>query len=134
MEYKFIIDKIPPSLDNIMEFIESDSIGAIYFFIGKVRNTNNSKDVEYLEYEVDKDTGIKLMDNNLKKYKNDIKNIFIFQAEGKLKPGENTIIIAASSYGRKQAIKCVNELVEFMKHNFPVWKKEYYRDSTFVRL
>ncbi len=130
MDFKFMISHTSPDIKEIMDYLNSENSGAFYLFNGKVKNKNNSKDVLYLEYEIDEDTGKKLVEKRIEEYENKIEKLFIFQAKGKLKTGEDTIIIAASSEGRKEAMECVGELLEFMKHDFPVWKKEYYKDST----
>jgi molybdopterin synthase catalytic subunit len=130
MDYLFTIAEKPPDIKEIMDYMNSENAGAVYIFNGKVRNKNNSKKVIFLEYEIDEDSGKNIIKEKVRKYENKIEKLFIFQAKGKLKIGADTIIIAASSYGRKESMECVAELLEFMKHDFPVWKKEYYNDST----
>ncbi len=129
MDVQIIIGKIPPSLEEIKKFLKEKKAGAIFIFNGVVRAVNNNEEVEKLEYEVDKETAENELKKFLKKYKKEVYKIFIYQAEGILPVGEDTIIIGVSSKSRKEAFSACEEILEFMKHKFPVWKKEHYKNG-----
>ncbi len=130
MEFKIIVDKYPPSMKEIKDFLKKGDSGALFIFNGLVRDNNQGKEVEKLEYEIDKKTAINELKRFIEKYNSKVKKIFIFQAEGLLNIGDDTIIIGISSYSREESFKAVKEILEFMKHNIPVWKKEYYKKGS----
>ncbi len=129
MEVRIIINKNSPSLEEVKNFLREKKAGAIFIFNGAVRSVNDGKEVEKLEYEVDKETVENELKKFLKKYKKNVYKIFIYQAEGILPVGEDTIIIGVSSESRKEAFSACEEILEFMKHKLPVWKKEYYKNG-----
>ncbi len=129
MEYRIVIDRKAPSIDDVKKFLFTEKGGAIFLFNGIVRNTNRKREVSYLEYEVDEETGKAVLKEYLKNFESRIQKAFIFQSTGKLSVGDDTLIIGASSYSRDESFKAVKEILEFMKHKFPVWKKEYYKDG-----
>lgn len=129
MDYKIIIDKTPPSFKDVKNFLFSKKCGAVFIFNGIVRNKNRENEVIALEYEVDEDTGRSLLSDFLNRYENKLEKIYIYQASGKLNVGDDTLIIGASSYSREESFNAVQEILDFMKHKFPVWKKEYYKNG-----
>ncbi|HIH2763419.1 MAG TPA: molybdenum cofactor biosynthesis protein MoaE [Candidatus Azoamicus sp.] len=72
----------------------------------------------------------------LKKYcisikKNNNKtNIYINQFSGIAEVGKINLIIAIQSTNRKNAFLICHKLLEFIKNNAPIWKKETYIDGT----
>ncbi len=129
MEVKVVIDKEPPSVSDIKNFLLSKKSGAIFIFNGIVRNSNRKREVLYLEYEVDEETGKSVLKEYLKNFEDKIEKVFVFQSSGKLRVGDDTLIIGASSCSREESFEAVKEILEFMKHKFPVWKNEYYKDG-----
>ncbi len=129
MEYRIVIDRKAPSIDDVKNFLLTEKSGAIFIFNGIVRNSNRKKEVAYLEYEVDEETGKSVLKEYLKNFESRIQKAFIFQPTGKLSVGDDTLIIGASSYSREESFDAVRNILEFMKHKFPVWKKEYYKDG-----
>ena len=46
-----------------------------------------------------------------------------------LKVGSTSVILCASSPHRKDAIYCVEYLIDELKARIPIWKKEVYKDG-----
>jgi len=46
-------------------------------------------------------------------------------------PGECLVIVACWSKHRKESNKAVSDILEDLKHNAPLWKKEFYSDNSF---
>lgn len=132
MNYKIEITKKKITLENINNATQNKS-GAIVLFIGLIREINNNKPVKYIKYLVFE----KLFTNIFEKkcinlLKNKTKaNIYITQYNGLLKINEINSIIIVTANNRKDAFYICKDLVETLKYNTPVWKKEFYNDGTY---
>lgn len=49
---------------------------------------------------------------------------------GKIKPGENIVLVIATSKHRQAAFDGANFLMDFLKTRAPFWKKEHFRDGS----
>ena len=49
---------------------------------------------------------------------------------GKIKPGENIVLVATTSPHREAAFQAASFLMDFLKTQAPFWKKEHRRDGT----
>lgn len=105
----------------------SNDVGAIALFVGVVRGINMGEKVEVLEYEYDERTaGEKLREiaEHIAK-KHGVKGVFIGHFVGRLKPGDLTLVVAVAGGHRKDVYPALHEAVEKVKHEAPIWKKEY---------
>ena len=55
--------------------------------------------------------------------------IFLEHAKGHVPVGEISILIAVSSGHREEAFKICRYILEEIKHQSPIWKKEHYVDG-----
>ena len=123
-------------------FIESDFInkfslnnkdsGAIFSFIGKARpksqnNTVLSIDIEL--YEKMALVQIKKIINKLKK-KYLIDDYLVIHRYGKVKPGENIVLIIVASRHRKESFRFGEELMDWLKVKATFWKKENFSNGS----
>jgi len=60
--------------------------------------------------------------DELKKF--DVKDIIIVHRYGKLRVGENIVLIAVSSAHRKDAFRACEYLIDELKNVAPIWEKE----------
>lgn len=49
---------------------------------------------------------------------------------GKIKPGENIVLVIAASAHRQAAFNAASFLMDYLKTSAPFWKKEHMRDGT----
>jgi molybdopterin synthase catalytic subunit len=108
--------------------------GAQSVFIGFMRNTNNERDdiiSMLLDFYPNMTNGYlkNLSKNSIQKYKLD--NVLIVHRVGDVVPGECLVIVACWSKHRKESNKAVSDILEDLKHNAPLWKKEFYSDNSF---
>ena len=59
-----------------------------------------------------------------------IDNIFIAHRVGDVCVKDCLVVIACWAKHRKQSIGAVEYILEELKHNAPLWKKEFYKDNT----
>lgn len=49
---------------------------------------------------------------------------------GKIRPGENIVLVVAASSHRQAAFEAANFLMDYLKSHAPFWKKEHRRDGS----
>lgn len=107
---------------------KSKDIGAISCFIGIVREHNKGKTIvkifydHYLELALKKLNEIK--NEAIKKF--NLIDSSIIHRVGDVKPGEIALFIACASMHRKEAFEACEWILEKIKHETTIWKKEYY--------
>ncbi len=123
-------DKI--DLDIFFNKIKKNNSGGIVFFIGDIKKINNGLEVSKIYYEIFDSLAYLLLSkkcNYLSKKYNCY--IYIYQYKGFLLVGEINIIIFISSDSRKVSFGLCKFLLEYIKKEVPIWKKEYYVDGSF---
>ena len=120
------------SSEKAKQFIASEKNGAESIFIGRVRNQNSGKKVAAVTYDVHDQAVLKSFQSicSAAKIKFD-KNakIFLEHAKGYAPVGEISILIAVGSVHREEAFKICRHILEEVKHQSPIWKKEHYVDG-----
>eukprot|EP00041_Stephanoeca_diplocostata_P004049 m.40462 g.40462 ORF g.40462 m.40462 type:complete len:384 (-) comp14820_c0_seq2:1787-2938(-) len=106
--------------------------GGISVFIGTTRDTFESKSVERLDYEcyvpMAKTEMYKIADTMKTKW--GLHKVTMHHRTGICPVGEASVIIAAASAHRKQAMDAVQYGIDTLKATVPIWKKEVYTDGS----
>ncbi len=102
--------------------IRSKSDGAIVTFVGQVRDDGN----EFLEIEIYDEMALRQMRRLAEEARSKFKvgNITIIHRKGKLKVGENIVLIAVAAPHRKEAFDACEWLIDELKKVIPIWKSE----------
>ena len=118
--------------ENAVKFISADSNGAETVFVGKVRNENSGKKVTAVTYDAHDQMVLKsfnsICESAIKKFDKNAK-IFLEHAKGFVPVGDISILIAVGSGHRDEAFKICRYILEEVKHQSPIWKKEHYADG-----
>ena len=130
--YTIETTKTKINIDSIKNLFAND-IGAIVSFFGIIRDTNNFKKVKSIDYLIFEELFISILEKKCIHLLNDNKKvkIYIIQYQGSLQVTEINSIISVASDNRKTAFYICRELVETLKYNTPIWKKEHYLDGSF---
>jgi molybdopterin synthase catalytic subunit/molybdopterin converting factor small subunit len=114
------------SLDELLKLMDSsDKTGATLFFVGTVRKVNRGGVVSELQYEAHESLEEKLRDiasGVLEKYGLD--SVALIHYIGTRKPGDITFIAVVKASHRVPGFEALRELVELVKHEAPIWKRE----------
>ena len=116
--------------------VSDDKAGAIVTFDGRVRNHNEGKPVDSLEYQayesMAQKVGLEIIEKAIKKF--DIHKVIGSHRVGHLQIGDAAIIIAVSSSHRAEAFAACQYVIDEIKSLVPIWKKEHYtnEDSEWV--
>ena len=126
------IEETKISSEKAKKFITSDKNGAESVFIGRVRNENTGKKVTAVSYDAHDLAVIKsfksICADAINKFDKSAK-VFLEHAKGYVPVGEISILIAVGSGHRDEAFKICRYVLEEVKHQSPIWKKEHYVDG-----
>jgi len=144
MTMKPLVSFLPPEVDKL-SFITDKSIrpnillssfhnpaaGAVVLFSGDVRNNNKDKAVAYLEYEAFTEMAEKLIADVLieAQSKWNLISAFCQHRIGKLYPSECAVIVITVSKHRKEAYLANQFIIDTVKRDAPIWKKEFYTNG-----
>ena len=112
-------------------------IGGIINFIGVVRDSQKDKE-ELVSLELEHYPGMtekaimSICRDAQKKW--EINFVRVIHRVGKLKTGDNIVLVITASAHRKESFKSAEFIMDFLKSRAPIWKKEHYKThSTWVQ-
>ena len=100
--------------------------GAMVSFIGACRGASHGAKVETLElqhYPGFTEAEITLLAETITR-KHDLLDLLILHRVGAMVPGEAIVLVAALSAHRAAAFKAVEEIMDYLKTDAPLWKRE----------
>ncbi|KAA3614780.1 MAG: molybdenum cofactor biosynthesis protein MoaE [Calditrichaeota bacterium] len=109
------------------------NIGAHSIFLGQVRedklDSKKVKAIEYSAYEEMANKEIaKIREDAFAKW--ELTCLHIYHSIGLVKTGEISLFVFVSSVHRKECQAAMQKIVEDIKNQVPVWKKEILEDSS----
>jgi molybdopterin synthase catalytic subunit len=128
----FSITIAPLSLAEAYDLADDPANGAVVVMSGTVRNQAEGKAVEYLEYQAYQPMAIAVFNSIAVQIRNqwqDANRIVIHHRVGKLKIGEISVIVAVGCPHRGEAFAACKYAIDTLKHNAPIWKKEFFREA-----
>lgn len=119
--------------EQIAKHNAKDDIGAHSIFLGQVRADEKAgKQVAGIEYSayanIANQAFTKIREQAFEKWS--LNCLHIIHSEGLVKTGELSLFVFISSGHRKESIKAMEQIVENIKHNVPIWKKEIMEDKS----
>ena len=119
--------KLDP-LDSLVEELKksSDEVGAVTVFVGVVRGTREKEKVLRLEYEAHETLAPQTIKTIIEeqKTKHGIIDAIVEHKVGTVQVGEEVMYVLVASKHRKEGRKALAELVDRIKRDVPIWKKE----------
>ena len=106
--------------------------GAVSVFLGTVRNTNDGREVDGIEYTA----YTAMAERELQQIALEagdrfgILELVVEHRTGFLRLGEVSVVIASAHSHRNPAIDCTRFVIEQIKARVPIWKLEHYSDGT----
>jgi molybdopterin synthase catalytic subunit len=129
----------PLSLEEVYQLADDRGNGAVIIMSGTVRNRTEGKPViclEYQAYEPMALTVFRQIAAHIRHQWHDVNRIVIHHRIGKLALGEISVLVAIGCPHRSEAFAACRYAIDTLKHNAPIWKKEYWLDgsSTWVSI
>ena len=111
--------------------VRRDSNGAVVTFLGATRRNSMGKGVLYLEYEAYEPMALKklseIADEVTEKW--GIEDVAIVHRIGRLEIEDVSLVVAIASPHRKEAFQACGYVVDRIKEDVPIWKKEVFEDG-----
>lgn len=129
MSYALITEEIIDE-QAVRDAVQSDTSGALVMFHGIIRNHDGGQSVNSLDYshhpqaqeflakiiaEEEERTGLKLA---------------AVHRVGPLQIGDAALVAAAAAAHRKEAFQAIEYLVERIKAEVPIWKKQHFTSGS----
>ncbi len=109
----------------VTRLVQDERCGGVVVFLGDVRSQTGDKTTERLEYQAHEEMAVKAMRKiALEVSESFSANVAIVHRLGTLGPGETSVVCAAACAHRAQAFECCRQLIDRLKRDVPVWKKE----------
>ena len=118
----------PLSLDELLRAVSHPGAGGIVLFLGVVRDNNADRTVHYLEYEAHDAAAEASMRRIGEEAERRWPGVRIATAHrtGRLDIGEASVAIAASAPHRGEAFEAARHVIDTLKAETPIWKKEVF--------
>ena len=127
-----LISEDPIEAESLIRACQDLTAGALVVFHGIVRNHHKGDAVDYLEYSAHQKLACILINTILSDIIHKYSLIWAQAVHrvGRLYPGETAVVVVTSSAHRKEAYDANEEIIHRIKHEVPVWKKEFLKDGT----
>lgn len=111
--------------------VATPSDGAVLLFWGVVRNQNEGREVNGLEYEAYAEMAEAKLRGIVTEAAQrwSVGEIAVVHRVGKLNVGEASVGIAVAAPHREDAYEASRYLIEELKRRVPMWKREHYLDG-----
>ncbi len=122
----------PIDVKAVVDEVVTPEAGGIDLFVGTTRNHAGGRVVLLLEYEAYEPMAIEMMEQIQKEARRrwPVSRIAIVHRLGKVPLGEASVAIAVSSAHRKEAFEACRFLIDTLKKEVPIWKREHFADGT----
>lgn len=116
----------PIDINELLGRVRHPQAGAVVLFLGTVRDTNQGRHVEHLEYEAYQKMALREMERVVTEVQQrwPVLGIGIVHRLGHLEVGEISVAIAVSAGHRKEAFEAGRFAIDTLKQTVPIWKKE----------
>lgn len=126
------ITKQPIDTDDVLKSVQSDLAGASVLFVGTTRKFTDQRETLMLEYECYEEMAIKEM-TELRAQATTrwpIEKCSIVHRVGPVGLGESSIAVAVSTPHRVASFEAAEWLVDTLKKQVPIWKREHWADGS----
>ena len=126
------VSRQPIELESLIREVVADGRGAISIFLGTVRNTNDGRDVDGIDYSAYEPMAVAEMDRIAGEAAGRFAGVAVALEHriGTLRVGEVSVAIVCAHAHRAPALDANRYVIEELKRRVPVWKREHYLDGT----
>jgi len=118
----------PLESDALAALVEAKGDGAVVTFAGLVRDHNQGRQVQFLEYEAYEPLAVRALQRIVDEARElwPGARVAVHHRLGRLEIGEASIVIAAASAHRADAFAACRYTIERVKQIVPIWKREHF--------
>ncbi|EFA71302.1 molybdopterin synthase [Cylindrospermopsis raciborskii S07] len=132
-EDSFAITIAPLLPEEIYTAAQDLANGAVVLMSGVVRNQTDGKPVVALEYQAYEPMALQVfyqIATHIRNQWTNVNRVVIHHRIGKLRVGEISVLVAVGSPHRGEAFAACQYAIDTLKHQAPIWKKEYWHDGS----
>ena len=115
-----------------VQTLGDESCGAVVTFEGRVRNHHDGKKVAELRYECYRPMALKILahirEEAVRRW--ELHDLWIVHRVGLVPLGETAVWVGTTSVHRKEAFEACAWVMDQVKMEAPIWKKETYADGS----
>lgn len=133
MESPFLqIGPEPVDLGSLVQTVTDPGAGAVVVFAGTTRNETGGREVKSLDYEAYGEMAAKELHRIAKRAlaRFAVAKIAVAHRLGTLVVGEISVGIAVSAPHRPAAFDACRSVIEAIKRDVPIWKRETFADGS----
>jgi len=121
----------PLTLEEVVAAVRAPGLGGVVTFEGDVRAETKGRKVVRLEYEA----YVAMAERSLSRIAAEVERehgaaVAIVHRVGHLAPGEAAVVIACAASHRTPAFRACEAVIERLKREVPIWKREVFEDGT----
>jgi molybdopterin synthase catalytic subunit len=122
---------VPIDVAEVLAAVEDPGAGGVVSFTGLVRDTDGGKGVTELEYVAHPDA-VAALSRVAERIAGDlpVRALAAVHRTGLLAVGEVAVVVAASAPHRAEAFEAARRLIDELKAEVPVWKRQVFGDGT----
>lgn len=127
-----LVSSDPIDVRRLIEHVSGAGHGGIATFIGTVRNVNDGRPVDALEYSAYETMAARELERILAEALSRWPDTVVAARHriGVLRIGDVSVVVAAGSPHRAAAFEACRYTIEELKRRVPIWKREHYVDGT----
>lgn len=120
----------PIDIERVRAAIESPVLGGVAIFLGEVRSLTGERATSHLFYEAYNEMALKKMHEIAAEAKQRWNGgVAMVHRLGMLQIGDVAVVTAAACPHRAEAFDCCRFLIDSLKADVPIWKKEFGPDG-----
>jgi len=122
----------PIDMSSVVSKLTTPETGGIDVFIGTTRNHSDGRQVDLLEYEAFEPMALELLEDLERRARKQwpLHRVAIIHRIGKVPIGEASVVIGVSASHRREAFEACRFLIDTLKKEVPIWKREHFADGT----
>ncbi len=125
------IRETPLDVVEVVDALDDDSSGGLTLFVGRVRDHDDGKGVDGLEYSAHPSALARLQDVcDRVAGRHDVSGLAAVHRVGTLAIGDLAVVVATASAHRGTAFDASRDLIDTLKDEVPIWKHQAFGDGT----
>ncbi|MBZ0136686.1 MAG: molybdenum cofactor biosynthesis protein MoaE [Planctomycetes bacterium] len=122
----------PIDSDALLREIARDQDGARLLFVGVVRNHHQGREVLRIDYEAYEPMALKELQKITREIaaRHGLERVLVVHRFGRHEIGDASIAVVIGSPHRAPGFTAVQEIMDRVKSDVPIWKKEFFADGT----
>lgn len=126
------IKDAPIDMAELLAGAHHPGAGAVVLFSGEVREENNGKAVAFLEYEAHVPLATAMIAEIVAEAKEKW-GLTVAVAQhrvGRVEVGDTAVVVITASAHRHEAYAANRHIIDRIKHEAPIWKREHFADGS----